>query len=115
MRDSPRILAKKSSIQGPLPISGLSTQGEIAVTSPSQERSRSTYLVAVTRDGKYAVSASHDKTLKVWDLETGKLVGAFTADAALLSCAVEADGRVIVAGDGSGRVHFLSPELKDDN
>jgi WD40 repeat protein len=93
----------------------LSTQGEIAVTSPNQERSRSTYLVAVTRDGKCAVSASHDKTLKMWDLETGKLVGAFTADAALLSCAVVADGRVIVAGDGSGRVHFLSLELKDNN
>ena len=28
--------------------------------------------VAVTPDGKRAVSASEDKTLKVWDLETGR-------------------------------------------
>ena len=28
--------------------------------------------VAVTPDGKRAVSASWDKTLKVWDLETGR-------------------------------------------
>jgi hypothetical protein len=47
--------------------------------------------------------------------QKGKRVGASTADAALLSCALEADGCVIVAGDGSGRVHFLSLELKDDN
>jgi WD40 repeat protein len=71
--------------------------------------------VAVTPDGKRAVSASDDWTLKVWDLETGKVVAAFTADAPLLSCAVGPDGRVIVAGDESGRVHFLSLELKDDN
>jgi hypothetical protein len=30
--------------------------------------------VAVTGDGKRAVSASRDKTLKVWDLETGRLL-----------------------------------------
>jgi WD40 repeat protein len=30
--------------------------------------------VAVTPDGKRAVSASADKTLKVWDLETGRVL-----------------------------------------
>ena len=30
--------------------------------------------VSVTSDGNYAVSASSDKTLKVWDLKTGKEV-----------------------------------------
>jgi hypothetical protein len=51
----------------------------------------------------------------VWDLETGKAVAAFTADAGPLSCALGPDGRAIVAGDESGRVHFLSLELKDDD
>ena len=71
--------------------------------------------VAVTPDGKQAISASDDQTLRVWDLETGKVLAGFTADAPLLSCAVGPDGRVIVAGDESGRIHFLSLELKDDN
>ena len=34
--------------------------------------SASVYGVAVTPDGKRAVSASHDNTLKVWDLDTGR-------------------------------------------
>jgi WD40 repeat protein len=71
--------------------------------------------VAVTPDGKRAVSASADSTLRVWDLGTGKVVAAFIADAQLLSCAVGPDGRVIVAGDISGRIHFLSLELKEDD
>jgi WD40 repeat protein len=61
-----------------------------------------------------AVSASEDKTLKVWDLETGAVVATFTCDAAARCCAFAGDRR-IVAGDESGRVHFLSLQLKDDN
>ena len=35
--------------------------------------------VAVTPDGKRAVSASWDKTLKVWDLETGRVCARWKA------------------------------------
>jgi WD40 repeat protein len=70
--------------------------------------------VAVSAHGRRAVSASRDQTLKVWDLETGAVVTTFTCDAAALCCAF-AGPRKIVAGDGGGRVHFLSLELKEDN
>jgi WD40 repeat protein len=62
--------------------------------------------VAATADGTLAVSASGDNTLKVWDLESGLQVASFHCDASVLCCAI-ARGRTIIAGDGSGRVHFL--------
>jgi WD40 repeat protein len=63
--------------------------------------------VAVTPDGRCAVSASNDRTLRVWDLESGKEVATFTGDDHMGSCAIAPDGRTIVAGDRSGRMHFL--------
>ena len=74
--------------------------------------SRGISAVAVTPDGRRAVSASDDQTLKVWDLESGELVVTFSGDGAIYACAVAPDGgcpedSIIVAGDRSGRVHFL--------
>ena len=63
--------------------------------------------VAVTPDGRHVVSGSADKTLRVWDLESGKELATFTGESEMHSCAVASDGRTIIAGDGSGRVHFL--------
>jgi WD40 repeat protein len=62
----------------------------------------------VTLDGKRVISGSRDKTLKVWDLETGAVLAEFTADGQNCACAISADGKTIVAGDWLGRVHFLS-------
>jgi WD40 repeat protein len=58
--------------------------------------------VAVTKDGKRAVSASDDKTLYVWDLDTGLSIAMRPRIAARF-----ADQHRIVAGDGGGRVHLL--------
>jgi WD40 repeat protein len=44
------------------------------------------------------VSASGDKTLKVWDLETGMVIATFTSDAPVACCAFAAK-QTIVAGD----------------
>lgn len=63
--------------------------------------------VAVTPEGEHAVSASHDKTLKLWDLRNGACLATFTADTGVLACAVAPDGKAVVAGDRSGTVHFL--------
>jgi TIR domain/APAF-1 helical domain/WD domain, G-beta repeat len=63
--------------------------------------------VAITADGRRAVSASYDNTLRVWDLESGKELALLEADGATTSCAFSLDGQRIVAGDASGRVHLL--------
>jgi WD40 repeat protein len=66
--------------------------------------------VAVTPDGKQAVSASQDGTVKVWDVGSGQEVAVFTADAGIGACALVPHGATIVAGDDSGRIHFLQLE-----
>ena len=67
--------------------------------------------VAVSRGGRWAVSASEDKTLKVWDLETGAALATFTCEAYALCCAFSGPRRIL-AGDATGRLHFLSLELQ---
>ncbi|MEW6491157.1 MAG: hypothetical protein AB1589_01210, partial [Cyanobacteriota bacterium] len=66
--------------------------------------------VAVTGDSKQAISASDDNTLKLWDLETGEVIASFTGEYPLSCCAVAPDGVTLVAGERSGRVHFLRLE-----
>jgi len=66
--------------------------------------------VAIAPSGKFAVSASGDNTLKVWDLASGKEITTFAGDSRLLCCAIAPDGVTIVAGELSGKVHFLRLE-----
>lgn len=70
--------------------------------------SSSVNAVVVTPSGKFAISA--DDTIKVWHLQTGKIVASFSVESSVLSCAVTSDGLTIVAGELSGRVHFLRLE-----
>ena len=43
--------------------------------------------VAITPDGRRAVSASRDKTLWVWDIQSGEELALLTADASATACA----------------------------
>ena len=58
-------------------------------------------------DGRRAVSASDDGTLRVWDLESGVPLVVMTLDAPVWAVAGSPDDRIVVAGDRSGRVHFF--------
>jgi WD40 repeat protein len=65
----------------------------------------------VAPDGRRAVSGSEDRTLRLWDLASGRALAVFTADGSILSCAVTPDGDRVVAGDQLGRVHVLEIRL----
>ncbi len=63
--------------------------------------------VALSGDGRLAVSASWDQTLKVWEVAGGRELTIFTAEAPLCCCALSWDKETIVAGDSSGVIHYL--------
>jgi len=67
----------------------------------------SVYAVALTADGRRAGFGSEGCTVGVWDLERGEEIATFIGENAMSSCAVSRDGRTIIAGDKSGRLHFL--------
>ena len=66
--------------------------------------------VALSGDGTLAVSASGDMTLKMWELMPGSVVATFTCGGAPFCCAFANAGRLIVASDAGGRLHFLHLE-----
>jgi WD40 repeat protein/serine/threonine protein kinase len=54
--------------------------------------------VAITPDGRYAVSGSTDKTLQMWDLETGRSICIMQNPTIVKSVAITPDGRYAVSG-----------------
>ncbi|HEX4962715.1 MAG TPA: TIR domain-containing protein [Thermoanaerobaculia bacterium] len=62
--------------------------------------------VAALSDGR-VISASYDATLRVWDLESGNELAVMTLDVPPTAVAASQDGRTVMAGDRSGRVHFF--------
>jgi hypothetical protein len=64
------------------------------------------YGCAISPSGDSIVSASWDKTLKVWDARTGVCLSTLYVNARLFACAFHPDGEHIVAA-GSGGVYFL--------
>ncbi len=69
--------------------------------------------VAALQDGKCAISATQDDTIKIWNIESGNVLVSFDGDSTPFCCAVSLDGKTIVAGEDSGRVHFLRLEGVD--
>ena len=70
--------------------------------------------MAVSADGKTALSGSSDHTLKLWDVASARILASFTADASFSALAIEDDGKRVVAGDTLGRVHLLEVTLRTD-
>jgi WD40 repeat protein len=61
-------------------------------------------------DGKQALSGSVDQFVKLWDCDTGALLGEYSASASVQSIAWQAASRRIALGDGAGKLHLLELE-----
>ena len=62
--------------------------------------------LALLPSGRFAVSGSRDKTVRLWDLDIGACLCLFVADAPIQAVAAASE-TVLVAGDASGRLHIL--------
>jgi WD40 repeat protein len=78
-----------------------------------QGHSDAVWTMAKTPDGHWAVSASADKTVRLWDMEYDQEIATFTGERPMETCAVSSDGKTIVVIETSGQVHFLRPVEPD--
>jgi WD40 repeat protein len=61
--------------------------------------------VAITPDGTKIVSGSYDKTIKVWDIASGRLLNTLEGHTSYVqSVAVTPDGTKIVSGSGDNTI-----------
>ena len=68
--------------------------------------------MVVTMDGVLAFCGYEDSTIRAWNLSNLQLLATFTGYSAMTSVDVASDGCTVVAGEQSGRVHFLRLEDK---
>lgn len=73
--------------------------------------------IALSRDGKFCLTASWDKTMRLWNLETGKATAIFVGHTNdVMSCAFSPDNRLIVSGsrDKTMKVWNIRGDLKGE-
>jgi WD40 repeat protein len=76
----------------------LATRESPALVRDLAGHAGSVQACAVTADGRRVVSASHDQTLKVWDLDSGRELATLQGHASVVTaCAVTPDGRRVVS------------------
>jgi small GTP-binding protein len=69
------------------------------------------YFVAMTADGRRAVSGSEDNTVRVWDLDAGECIATLEGHTAgVLGVAITADGRRAVSGSEDETVRVWDVE-----
>jgi WD40 repeat protein len=59
----------------------------------------------------HVIFSSWNRTLNIWDLDKDEIIACFTGESAIGPIAAINDGTIIVAGEISGLVHFLSLEF----
>ena len=74
------------------------------------------YALAVTADGKFLITGGNDKTVRVWEVASGKQLRAFQGHlSAVTAVAVRGDGRQVVSGSLDGAVRVWELNSVDDH
>jgi WD40 repeat protein len=66
--------------------------------------------VTFTPDSKTVVSSSVDRTVRAWDVATGRSLQVFTCNVEVRSLAVSGDGKLVFGGAYDSRIHAWSLE-----
>lgn len=70
-----------------------------------ERHSETSYYIAVDRAGRRMASASRDKTVKVWDIASGRVVRSIPIDRGHVnSVAITPDGKYVLSGDIEGGI-----------
>ena len=76
--------------------------------NPSSTDERATRASRITGKLRFVVSASHDGSIRVWDVRSGIDQCFLRLGQALTCLAKSRDERTLAAGDAAGRLHLLS-------
>jgi len=67
---------------------------------------RNVNAVAITPDGIKVVSGSNDKTIKIWDLQSGVLLRSLDNKDAVYTTAVTPDGKQVFSSSGDNSLRY---------
>jgi WD40 repeat protein len=65
--------------------------------------------------GRRIVTGSIDRSVRVWDLATGKVIGVFPLRRISISSTFLSDGRRLVATDAAGLIQVIDVSLNDES
>src|SRR5207253_113402 len=86
------------------------------LTATLRGHTETVYAVAYSPDGRYVVTASFDKTLKLWDAATGAEIKTFGGQAGhqnlVLAATFSPDGRLIASGASDNTAKIWDVPLK---
>jgi WD40 repeat protein len=68
------------------------------------------HAVAIAANGERAVSADKLNQVNLWNFKTGGILARFSAESNITACLITPDGKTIIAGEESGRIHILKLE-----
>lgn len=63
--------------------------------------------IIFTRDGTRIITASQDKTIRIWETRTAREILTFEFDAPIVAHQLSPDGTLLTAGEEQGSIHLL--------
>lgn len=91
-----------------LALPGIAQEGQLIIRQGHMDAIN---VVKYTPDGKYVVSAGEDKSIKLWDVNTGIDVKSFNGHpAGVKALTITKDGQTIISADAEGNIFIWKTE-----